>query len=159
MLAHSAVTRDRATNKLHIAEVPLLDIDRFKLAHHEQVELELLRTQIRDARQQIKESNQELQDLSKAAVTGTHRKAPDFDSGIQRVYRQPADGSLPLIDDPEAVHDRENGLRKPRDLYNFIKRSYQGLREPELSRLASKLHREAESILNVYGGRGYDSSR
>ena len=72
-----------------------------------------------------------------------------------------------MIEDTDAVHEREwasdengqNGLRKPRDLYNFIKRSYQGLREPELSRLTSKLHREAESILNVYGDRGYESTR
>ena len=57
MLAYTTLNRDKITNSLHLAEVPLINGDKFKVAHHEQAELELLRSQIRDARQQIKESN------------------------------------------------------------------------------------------------------
>ena len=46
---------------------------------------------------------------------------------------------------------RDNGLRKPRHLYQFIKQSYEGIREPDISRLSYKLHREAESVLASYG--------
>lgn len=44
----------------------------------------------------------------------------------------------------------DNGLRKPRHLYSMIKDSYQGMREPDLTRLTYKLHREAETVLASY---------
>ena len=35
------------------------------------------------------------------------------------------------------------GLRKPRQVYDMIKQSYVGLKEPDLSRITTKLHRDA----------------
>ena len=53
---------------------------------------------------------------------------------------------------------QENGLRRPRHLYTMIKQSYEGMKEPDISRLTYKLHREAESVLASYRNNGPDNN-
>ena len=48
--------------------------------------------------------------------------------------------------DDEAQH---NGLRRPKKLYNVIKESYRGLKDPDLGSLTSKLNRQARSVLEL----------
>ena len=71
-------------------------------------------------------------------------------NGFVRQYRVPQsriiDRSTELVRKPvgqPATHD----LQKPRQIYEMIKQSYNGLPEPDVRRIAQKIHREVEQTI------------